>query len=439
MVRYLLIISLLLGLFSACTIKHRAVIVFEATGETASDIYLLDLQNKQITKLTNNGKPKGTISWDHKGNIYFDMLDNNWDIYKLSLHSGKLENLTNHPSADTTPCCSAEGGQIVFSSNRDGNWEIYSMDVESKKVRRLTYNPAEDSFPCLSPDGKYIVFLSTRERKDSGHDVFIMDANGANVKRLTTDKFVDCTLPRWSPNGENIIFTATTDKAHYNYNLYIMDKNGKNIRSIVQFPGRKGDASFSPDGEKIIFIGEPSNKDICSLFIMDRKSGKIKSLVQFQRSINNLRCPIFSPDGLKIAYIGAKRASDIYLTDWEGKTLKCLTGHRGRNITPSLSPDGRKVAFSSNRDGNWEIYVMDLGSGKVKRLTHNPAIDIEPCWSPDGREIVFSSDRKGKWEIYIVGIDGKNERCLTEGFFTGLSVSIMGPSAGAIRGSLYLK
>lgn len=82
-------------------------------------------------------------------------------------------------------------------------------------------------------------------------------------------------------------------------------------------------------------------------------------------------------------------------------------------IDPVWSPDGKKVAFTSNQDGKWSIYVIDLNTNEVKQLTDSSASEIAPSWSPDGSRIVFSSDRSGEWEIYTMNADGTEVRQLT--------------------------
>ena len=72
---------------------------------------------------------------------------------------------------------------------------------------------------------------------------------------------------------------------------------------------------------------------------------------------------------------------------------------------PRWSPDGRKLAFTSERDGNWEIYVMNADGSGQRNLTRTTALDVGAAWSPDGRRVVFVSKRGGKWAIYSMNAD----------------------------------
>ena len=98
----------------------------------------------------------------------------------------------------------------------------------------------------------------------------------------------------------------------------------------------------------------------------------------------------------------------------DGTNPRRLTNHSGRDEFPSWSPDGRRLAFESYRDGNREIYVMGSDGTNPHRLTNHAAWDVEPSWSPDGRHIAFVSNRDN-WEIYVMGSDGTNPRRLTHG------------------------
>ena len=113
--------------------------------------------------------------------------------------------------------------------------------------------------------------------------------------------------------------------------------------------------------------------------------------------------PTWSPDGRRIAF-GSDRDGnrEIYVMNADGSGVTRLTDNDAIDSGPAWSPDGRRIAFSSTRDGRFEVYVMNADGSGVTRLTDNDAFDWHPAWSPDGRHIAFQSNRDGNWEIYVM-------------------------------------
>jgi len=88
-----------------------------------------------------------------------------------------------------------------------------------------------------------------------------------------------------------------------------------------------------------------------------------------------------------------------------------------QNYLPVWSPDGSKIAFTTNRDGNPEIYVMNRDGSGVRRMTNSPQIDVSPTWSPTGAQLAWVSDRTGTPKIYIMNVDGTGQRPLIKAVF----------------------
>jgi len=147
-------------------------------------------------------------------------------------------------------------------------------------------------------------------------------------------------------------------------------------------------------------------------------------LQQLTRPVNNQinGAPGWSPDGQRIVFSSDRDGDDeIYIADADGSHVQQLTDNDTTDWWPAWSPDGSQIAWTSYRDGNWDIYVMpapgqaqvNVDSGNVRRLTDNPAKDWGPVWSPDGTRIAFASERDGNWEIYIINADGSQPQRLT--------------------------
>lgn len=125
------------------------------------------------------------------------------------------------------------------------------------------------------------------------------------------------------------------------------------------------------------------------------------------RSPEPLLSPSWSPDGRKVAYVSFERGnSSIYIQDITSGGRELIASFRGINGAPSFSPDGRRLALTLSRSGNPEIYVMDLASKALTQVTNQFGIDTEPSWSADGSSIYFTSDRGGRPQIYQASASG---------------------------------
>ncbi len=132
-----------------------------------------------------------------------------------------------------------------------------------------------------------------------------------------------------------------------------------------------------------------------------------------------LMSPSWSPDGRKLAYVSFENGKPgVYIQEvFTGRRQK-VAAYKGINGAPAWSPDGRKLALTLSKDGNPEIYVLTLSRKSLKRLTNHYSIDTEPAWSPDGRNIIFTSDRGGKPQVYQVpSAGGKVKRLTYEGSY----------------------
>ncbi|MDT8387080.1 MAG: Tol-Pal system beta propeller repeat protein TolB [Thiogranum sp.] len=127
-----------------------------------------------------------------------------------------------------------------------------------------------------------------------------------------------------------------------------------------------------------------------------------------------LMSPSWSPDGRRLAYVSfEKRRASIFVQDVVSGQRELLASFEGINGAPSWSPDGHSMALTLSRDGNPEIYSLNLSNKQLRRLTSGPAIDTEPVWSPDGRSIVFTSDRGGGPQLYRMSVQGGPAKRLT--------------------------
>lgn len=132
------------------------------------------------------------------------------------------------------------------------------------------------------------------------------------------------------------------------------------------------------------------------------------------RSREPLMSPSWSPDGRKLAYVSFEnKKPQIFIQDIYTMSRTQMTDYPGINGAPVFSPDGNQLAVVLSKDGNPEIYVLDIATKQLRQVTRNRSIDTEPAWSPDGKQLIFSSERGGKPQIYRVNLASGKTRRLT--------------------------
>lgn len=260
-----------------------------------------------------------------------------------------------------------------------------------------------------------IAFVSGRTGEVQLH---AMDADGGNVVQLTAGPGTKI-HPAWSPDGRSLVFVeADGGLSDPNFDLYVLGPEG--LERITDTPNREASPSWSPDGTTIAF--ESDETGIPEIWAIHRLSGQRVAL-----TVDELAdlTPEWSPDGSELLFsskedlLCSPNARDcerhLFVLDVATGRIRQLTAGRSYNGDPAWSPDGARIAFSSNvrGRGDYDIYVMDADGSGLERLTHATGLDLNPVWSPDGRLIAFTSLRDGNYEIYVMRADGSRERNLT--------------------------
>jgi Tol biopolymer transport system component len=306
---------------------------------------------------------------------------------------------------------------IAFVSGLEGTTQIYLMDIGYGITHKLSDKPVIACCPVWSPDGTQILFPSLDE---SAAKIFVMNWDGSNLRRMTTEKRTNEGSAVWSPDGEHIAFvfiSLLSNKAA----IYVTNADGSRPRALTQNRNLSSDFApvWSPDGKKILFASDLSADGLSrlrdtELFTMNPDGTDRKQLTN---DATEEAVAAYSPDGQSIVFTTTPPdyfPISIYRMDADGKRQTLITEQDvSRNTAPSWSPDGAHILFLSSRDGDVEFYQVDADGGDLRQLTDNTTYDWLPSWSPNGERILFLSSRDGDNAVYLMDADGSSPRRLT--------------------------
>jgi Tol biopolymer transport system component len=384
--------------------------------------------------------------------------------------------LTSYPGSERGVSFSPDGNQVAFAWNgeKEDNWDIYVKVTGSNQLLRLTTDPARDTWPAWSPDERQIAFC--RDLGPGKRAVVLISPLGGPERILTeldhhADWIDDLFGPflSWSPDGRAL---AIYDRGRLH--MYMIE-TGERYRLTM---GGRPDScpAFSPDGRTLAFrrwvawansdlyllelsrdlkpVGEPRRLTFQNLFtsgvawmavsgagvawvpdgsaLVYSAGGFLWRLASSGTSEpqklaflgQDAGSPAISARGSRLGYTFTTSDSDIWRTEISSPEAKAnppasiISSTRFEGF-PHYSPDGRKIAFISERSGSMEIWVCDADGSNAIQLTHfgrgQPA---DERWSPDGTHLAFDSNIEGHPEVYVVDVSGGNPRRLTSSSYS---------------------
>lgn len=323
-------------------------------------------------RLTGDFDDLGQPDWspDGKRIAFQSYRSGNFHIWSIAAEGGALTRHSDGSNDDREPRWSPDGRTIAFSSDRnEGRYAIHLLDVATGAITLLSKGASQDSEPCWSPDGKSIAYIA------DGVRVMVTDLSGT-AKQIAavppaTDRFHASSLaaPSFAPDG-TLGWTRVDSKG-----VTLVHEGMDVVAGEDLYPFRPawlagGGFLYGSDGK-----------------IRHRAASGATDIVPF-----SLNVPVTTPD-----YVKKRR-------DFTSTTPKPVVGI----VAPTLSPDGKQIAFIALND----LWLLPVG-GTPKRLVSDPYHKCDPAWSPDGKTLAYSSDRNGTLDIYLRDLATGRERQLT--------------------------
>jgi Tol biopolymer transport system component/DNA-binding winged helix-turn-helix (wHTH) protein len=366
------------------------------------------------------------------GTFFFMRLRNRPSRGPADRENLRATPLTTLPGRETKPSFSPDGSQVVFAwdggnSNTANPFNLYVKAIGSEKVDQLTHEPGGWIVPAWSPDGSTIAFVRQGGKKEG---IFSISARGGPERKLaegarasTLEMGEYAMSLSWSSDGRQLVYY--TDDG-----LRVLTLGNGEVRPVDTGQCGPGNPEFSPDGKWIAFDCRDTFKGVSYLDLLSVKGGDAKHLLRFagafsghiawtndsQRiiiseseglweininggephrlsiSAENADEPAIAPRGDRLAYVTWHSTANIWRADTRtGLSRSVLAPSIVEQRNPDISPDGKRIAFESERSGFHEVWVANLDGSDAVQLSnfHQVSLTGSPQWSP-GRPVTFS-------------------------------------------------
>ncbi len=352
-----------------------------------------------------------------KDQVVFDYAGDLW-ISKTT--GGEARRLTAHPGDELFPKFSPDGKWIAFTGEYDGNSDVYVIPSEGGEPRRLTFHPGNDMVLGWSRDGSKVLFRSNRDSTPPDFTrLFLVPREGGNPEMLPVPR---ASLSSFSPDGTRVAYNSTSQEFRTwkryrggwtNY-IGIFDLKGNTYEELP----RSGAMDMFPMwyGSAIYFISDRDGvMNLYSYNLENKRTRKLTSYTEF-----DVKWPSLGPDsiiyengGLLYVYelgSGQTRNVPVKVATDAIEARPEIRSVAGRIISYSLSPSGVRALFGAHG----EIFTLPAEHGSARNLTNSSGVhELSPTWSPDGKWIAYLSDRSGEYELYMRPQMGGDEVRLT--------------------------
>jgi TolB protein len=264
------------------------------------------------------------------------------------------------------PVVSPDGARIAFNSNSAGDDDLFVISADGKEQHQLTHTAEDESNLAWTKNGKEILFSVF---KDGTSRLFAIDAKGKNQHELAN---MSGRAPTLSPDGKRLVYMAGTWTAT---RLTVSLLDGSNARQITDDSSIAWNNHWSPDGRRIAFTSRENPKGELAVFVMNADGSARRQVTHVPAEEGGAQWPVWSADGQRLAIQvnsrKQKNSAHIWIVDVVSGEAHKLAAHTEAYLdeTPSWFPDGKRIAFQSNRSGRMEVWVMKTDGTGARQLT----------------------------------------------------------------------
>jgi Tol biopolymer transport system component len=374
-------------------------IAFEWNGEKQDnwDIYVKDAEGTGFSRLTTDPARDWSPAWSPDGHeiAFLRGEGDRSSIYLVSPLGGGERKLTE----GDYECClnwSRDGKKLAYSGRESrGPYSIWSLSVDTlEKEQLISPATSTDRRPVYSPDGRYLAFV----RDSPIYALFVARLPHGEPQLLRHDFPA---TPCWTADSREIVFVASTAGG----GLWRISVDGGGPHRV---PTRGENVGFPTiSGNRLAYVNNRGNGDIWRLELTDDKEIEPPSKPLFSWASDDYE-PCVSPDGSRIAFTSDSSGDqEIWVCNADGTKPVKLTDMKERWAgSPTWSPDGKWIAFDSVMRGNSDLFLVSAEGGLVRRITTDASDEIVPRWSRNGPWIYFGSNRNGSWQVWKVPPDG---------------------------------
>ncbi len=313
---------------------------------------------------------------------------------------------------------SPDGRSIAFTESNEADptqaW-ISALKTSDSSIRKITSPPAGwiDRSPMYSPDGERLAFIRSSVAGVC-NDIYVASANGSHVKRLTFDNRPVGGSPAWTTDSQDIVFASNRGAQ---MGLWIINADGGTPRPVA---GSVGEAAWPTIPYKVdntlVYEQQGGKSDVWRLDLKDPKHPQKAPFDLVSEKGDKMR-PDLSPDGKKVAFESDRLGFwDIWTCDVDGSGCTQITSLHGTAGRARWSPNGRYLAFEFHPNERSEIYVVEVPGGTPHLLPTIPGSDnLSPSWSRDGKSIYFASKMGTEpFQVWKISLQGGSPVRLTK-------------------------